>query len=259
MPTALFISPHLDDVAFSCGGLLANMARRGGWRAILITAFTKSVPNPRGFALECQLDKGFGPGVDYMKLRRGEDREFAGRAGLREPPVWLDLPEAPHRGYESAAELFSTVRGDDAVREALSEEMERLENSLDPEYVFLPQALGGHVDHSQVLRAALPAFAPEKTLFYRDCPYAVKDPDAKPSNLLPSGLREKAFDISGTMETKVRACSAYASQLGFQFGGEGKMRDALTDFAAAEARRLGSGFGVAEAFSLFEGNALASE
>ena len=46
------------------------------WRAFrevtvtVVTCFTRSVPDPQGFALACQLDKGLGPEVDYMALRR---------------------------------------------------------------------------------------------------------------------------------------------------------------------------------------------
>ena len=55
-PTALFLSPHLDDVAFSCGGTAAALGR-AGWRLVVATVFTASMPAPTGFALACQLDK----------------------------------------------------------------------------------------------------------------------------------------------------------------------------------------------------------
>ena len=72
MPAALALSPHLDDAAFSCGGTLARLAR-GGARVVVATPFTATVPDPTGFALACQLDKGLGAHVDYMALRRAED------------------------------------------------------------------------------------------------------------------------------------------------------------------------------------------
>ena len=50
MPTALALSPHLDDAAFSCGGLLATLAE-SGWRVVMATLFTGSVPDPQGFAV----------------------------------------------------------------------------------------------------------------------------------------------------------------------------------------------------------------
>jgi hypothetical protein len=69
MPTALALSPHLDDAAFSCGGLLHALGA-AGWDVATVTVFTASVADPTGFALACQTDKGLGPEVDYMDLRR---------------------------------------------------------------------------------------------------------------------------------------------------------------------------------------------
>ena len=101
MPRALFLSPHLDDVVFSCGGLAASLAD-AGWDTVLVTAFTRSVVPASGFALACQLDKGLPPDIDYMAQRRDEDREAAAILGFADMR-WLDLLEAPHRGYDSAA------------------------------------------------------------------------------------------------------------------------------------------------------------
>ena len=110
--TALAISPHLDDAVFSCGGTLATLAS-SGWRVVVATLFTQSVMNPAGFALACQLDKGLDASVDYMALRRAEDADACARLGVE--PHWMALPEAPHRGYESAGALFGPVLPTDAA------------------------------------------------------------------------------------------------------------------------------------------------
>ena len=75
-PVALALSPHLDDAVFSCGGTLARLAG-AGWRVVVATLFAASVPDPTGFALACQTDKGLAPDVDYLALRRDEDAAFA--------------------------------------------------------------------------------------------------------------------------------------------------------------------------------------
>ena len=238
--TALFISPHLDDAAFSCGGTLALLAREG-WQTVLATVFTRSVLDPVGFALACQLDKGLSPDVDYMALRRDEDQKAAKHLGVGET-VWLDLPEAPHRGYGSAPELFTGTLKQDEVWRDVAGLLEDLLQAHDPEILFAPQALGNHADHLQVVRAVREQEASRGTqvAWYRDAPYATRNPWSRPSPLLPAGLSERTINIAGTLEAKLAACAAYATQLGFQFGGEENMREALTDFAAAEARRLGT-------------------
>ena len=248
-PTALFVSPHLDDVAFSCGGTMALLAERG-WYTVLATVFTASVDEPTGFALECQLDKDLTADVDYMALRREEDRLFAERVGVGRV-VWLDLPEAPHRGYASASALFSGVLKGDEVWREVANRLAGLLQTLATDVVFVPQALGNHADHLQVVRAvrALDGLTP-RAVWYRDAPYAARKPGAQPSPLLPDGLKNTTTDVSGTLEVKLHACAAYATQLGFQFGGEQSMRELLANFAADEARRLGSPSPAAETFLL---------
>jgi LmbE family N-acetylglucosaminyl deacetylase len=227
--TALFVSPHLDDVTFSCGGTLAVLADRG-WRTVMATAFTATVLPAEGFALACQLDKGLSPEVDYMALRREEDREAArilGVADLR----WLDLPEAPHRGYDSAAALFAAVREEDEVWRPLALHLRALLADVCPDQIFAPQGLGGHVDHRQTIRAVTETAGEIPVAWYRDTPYAIRKPDAVP--FVDAGAAG-TVPIGSTLERKMRAACAYRSQLGFQFGGPAEAAAALTEFAASE-------------------------
>lgn len=231
MKTALFLSPHLDDVAFSCGGLAALLAD-AGWRTVLATAFTRSVVPATGFALACQLDKGLAAEIDYMALRRAEDMVAAERMGFDEI-VWLDLPEAPHRGYDSAPELFAELRDDDDVLPALTGCFAQLNHSYEPALVLAPQGLGNHVDHRQVIAATLAAIPPDRIAFYRDTPYAIRAPDALPASSIPQNTHVRV-PITAALERKIGAAQAYASQIGFQFQGPDATATALRDFALAE-------------------------
>ena len=212
------VSPHLDDAAFSVGGTLAALADTGH-QVTVVTCFTRSVPAPTGFALACQTDKGLGPEVDYLALRRAEDR--AAMAVLGATPVHLELREAPHRGYESAAELFAGVRpGDDVWRDLAG-----LLRGLPGDLWLAPQGLGGHVDHLQVLRAVAGLGRP--TLWWRDSPYVLRDPTAAPGLDLPGGLAP--VELPQDRDRRADACACYTTQLGFQFGGPQRMRVALAD------------------------------
>jgi LmbE family N-acetylglucosaminyl deacetylase len=133
--------------------------------------------------------------------------------------VHLDLPEAPHRGYGSAAELFAGVRGDDDVWREVSRRLA----GLDAELWLAPQGLGGHVDHLQVGRAVAALDRP--VLWWRDSPYVLRDPGARPGPHVPAGLTGVRTAQDG--RRRAHACACYASQLGFQFGGEEGMRAAL--------------------------------
>ncbi len=235
MPTALFISPHLDDVAFSCAGTLMRLAQEG-WETCLLTVFTATVPHPQGFALRCQTDKGLAPEEDYMALRRGEDAEFARIVGVGHNTHW-PFPEAPHRGYESPADLFAGVHAGDEIWRVIAEELRALAAATAPQIVFAPQGLGRHADHLQVIRAVDEAGLGPRTAWYRDTPYAIREPDARPAAELPARLQECVVGIDGVLERKIAGCCAYASQVGFQFGGVAEVGPKLTTFHQAEARQ----------------------
>ena len=238
MPIALALSPHLDDAAFSCGGTLALLGRRG-WQVVLATVFTTSVENPTGFALACQTDKGLGPEVDYMALRRDEDRAAAEALGLG-APLWLPFREAPHRGYGSASELFAPPRADDDVAEPIAEALRALLASLNPDVLFAPQAIGGHVDHVAVVRA-LELLAPAAPIaWWRDYPYAVRtDAPAEPFRELMAALPEDQVMLTPEpLAAKRAACLSYGSQIGFQFGGPDGLDAALAGSGTVERFRL---------------------
>ncbi|HYO34475.1 MAG TPA: PIG-L family deacetylase [Geodermatophilus sp.] len=210
------VSPHLDDAAFSVGGTLAALAD-AGHEVTVVTCFTASVPDPQGFALACQLDKGLPADVDYLALRRDEDA--AAMAVLGAAPLHLGLPEAPHRGYESAPDLFAGIHDGDeawrAVRSALAD--------VPGDLWLAPQALGSHADHLQVLRAVAGTGRP--VLWWRDSPYVLRDPGAAPGPDLPGGLLP--LELPQDLGRRADACARYATQLGFQFGGVDAMRAAL--------------------------------
>ena len=216
--TALALSPHLDDAAFSAGATLHALAR-AGWRTVVATVFTRSVPNPQGFALACQLDKGLAPDLDYMALRRDEDADACAR--LRAEPRWLPFAEAPHRGYGSAPALFAGLRADDTAAEAVTPALRALAAELRPDLVLAPQAVGGHVDHVALVHAIDRAGLDAPVLWWRDYPYAVRqESPAEPLAARFSGLPERR--VAATEDdraARLAAALAYRSQLGFQFGG----------------------------------------
>ena len=228
--TALALSPHLDDAVFSCGGLLARLAD-AGWRVCMVTAFTQSVVPASGFALACQLDKGLPPDIVYMALRRAEDGAAAAILGVE--PRWLGLPEAPHRGYDSAPALFGAVRAGDDIWHPLAGQLTALVDELQPALVLAPQGLGAHVDHRQMIRALQAVQVPGATAWYRDTPYAIRNPAALPDVAL-AGLGEVMVEIVQALDRKLMAACAYASQVGFQFGGPAPAAAALQAFALHE-------------------------
>ena len=238
MPTALALSPHLDDAAFSAGGLLATLAARG-WRVVMATIFTQSVPEPKGFALACQLDKGLAPDIDYMDLRRAEDDAAAQALGIA-APRHLPFREAPHRGYASAPELFADVRAEDRIDRDIAPALAALIAEEAPDLILAPQAVGGHVDHVQVVQALRGLTPAAPILWWRDFPYTVREANPKePLAPLFADLPARAFAFDeGAQARKLAACAAYTSQIGFQFGGPDGLADRLGQEGGIERYRL---------------------
>ena len=231
----LALSPHLDDAVFSAGGALSARAD-AGWRVLVATLFTGNVAEPQDFALACQLDKGLDPKIDYMALRRAEDAAACSTLGLH--AIHLPLLEAPHRGYESAAELFDPPLADDPACEALAHTLDALLDAHAPDELWAPRALGGHVDHVLVHRAVRAAAPAARLRWWTDWPYADRATAADPEAQTVAGLAWQDEALScHARKRKADACAAYASQLGFQFGGEAAMRARVSAMAVERYAR----------------------
>lgn len=232
MPRALALSPHLDDAAFSAGGALARLTREG-WEVVIATLFTASVPEPAGFALACQTDKGLPPEVDYMALRRAEDEAAGAALGAR--VVHLPLREAPHRGYGSAPALFGVLRPEDRP-EPVADALRPLLAEWSPDLILAPQAVGGHVDHVLTVQAIRLLGPASPILWWQDFPYTRRaDTPRRPFAAVMEALPEVALPTD--MARKHAACRAYATQLGYQFGGPEGLARALEATGGVERAR----------------------
>ncbi len=233
--SALLLSPHFDDAVFSCGGTAATLAA-AGWDVLVATAFTRSVHPASGFALECQRDKGLDDAADYMALRRVEDEAACRSLGAR--AVLLDLPEAPNRGYNSAAALFAAPSPDDAVAEPLGILLAGLVAAERPDLLLAPQGCGRHVDHLQLIAALLRLSGPLPPLgFYRDTPYVIREAEAEPDHRVAAlAASPVVVPLDQAARTaKQRAVGCYGTQLGFQFGSAVQAADAIERLMLREA------------------------
>jgi LmbE family N-acetylglucosaminyl deacetylase len=201
--------------------------------------------------------------ADAAALRKAEDERFA--YFIEAALVDLDLPDAVHRGYEGDDALLGHAFEDDAPPvEILRREILRLE----PQQVYFPLAIGGHVDHRLVRDTAFALMEDEDAWvmpspnlagcisFYEDFPYSwwsgftgladLADQDIE----VPAGLALEAryADISDQLERKNAGLMMYASQVQRLFDSEQGMLDAVTGHAARVAQAGGVGTGAAERY-----------
>lgn len=258
--THLFVGPHPDDVALSCGGLIASLRSRGETVA-LVTVFSGAgaIPTLTPYQREAL---GFGdasPDLDpqeAMAERRVEDEAYVRLAGAS--LSFVNRPDAVFRGYEGADQLMGAPWPDDPPPvEELRREIARLE----PERVYFPLSVGGHVDHRLVRRAGvdlaaeLEAERAGRLVFYEDFPYIVwreferldqLPPDALASLPPNVSLEPEYVEVGDSFDCKLRGIRAYSSQLPRLFADDAAMERTVRD-TAARVGRLG-GVGPAERY-----------
>ncbi|UQS29889.1 PIG-L family deacetylase [Streptomyces fradiae] len=202
----LLVSPHPDDVAYSCGGLLAAVGRPA--HATLLTVFTRSA-----WALPRRLRRAGARVVS--ERRREEELRYCRLRGLAEYRP-LGFADAGLRGYDDESELSSPAEADD-VRGAVEEAVAEAIRDAGADTVLAPAAVGGHVDHLLVhgaVRGAVGRGGP-LTLFYEDLPYAGQRDAVDVERTLREARGLVPFasvDISGVVQQKVRGMYVYGSQ-----------------------------------------------
>ncbi len=188
--------------------------------------------------------------ADAAEIRRLEEERYAFFAEAS--VIFLDQPDAVHRGYEGDDQLLGRVRDDDAAPyELLRSEIVRLE----PQMVYFPLAIGGHVDHQLCREVGLALLAEQRRWvmpgpafvgrlsFYEDFPYAWWNDFTGPTQGaglgldLPVGvsIEPQYSDISDVILRKAAGVKLYASQLPRLFDSEQGLLDDLYGFHARVA------------------------
>ena len=222
---AIYLSPHADDAAFSCGAQIHARAARGE-RVLVVTVFAgPAPPAERLSSFAAHLHRLWGlEGEDVAAVRRAEDLcalEVLGAAG-----VALDLPDAIYRAapggeplYPSFAALFRDPRQhEEDVAAALAAAFGALPSSP---FVAAPLGIGGHVDHRLVHRAARETVPAPRLWLYEDYPYAESWRARRRAAAGLRGWDTRTDPLTGEdVAAKCRALRCYESQLGRSFRGD---------------------------------------
>ena len=219
----LFLSPHLDDTALSCGGTAHQLAQRGDvvWNATLCTADAPA--NWRGSSAAQHVHAEWQLGDQPYAARRSEDARACALLGITS--LHLGLPDAVYRFNPAGAPLYTdnfmagalalfdlTVTCEQAAR-ALRV---MLYEQIGPGdlRVYCPLTLGGHVDHLLLRRAieSLQGVLNSHISYYEDYPYGERADalnHAATRNLKPVVHKLGAPDL----DARIAAILCYPSQL----------------------------------------------
>lgn len=231
---SIFLQPHADDVALSCGGAAA--AASG---ATIITIFGGEVVGElSSFAKFKHARWNVGEFSDVHSTRRVEDAAAARILGCR--LRWLGLPDAIYRGdvYQSDSQLYRLIDGEALeLAEHLSVELVGLPEWSTSARVYVPLGVGLHADHQIVFYTGLMlAAVGYEVVAYEDTPYVIHTPDSLKERLKQVDIYLKnpvIFPVNPLfLDIKLEAVSQYRSQLPVLFRFNPDYRMAIMDYAA---------------------------
>jgi LmbE family N-acetylglucosaminyl deacetylase len=230
----IYLSPHLDDAALSCGGAIVQQ-RQAGERVLVVALCTATPPADTAFselAQEFHRIWQLSP-AEAIAMRLREERAAIERLDV--DSYWAGMFDAIYRypeAYHSREMLFGTPHPDDPLLPALRQFIGALRARVPGATIYAPLGIGSHVDHLITYRAALDC-AGDKLAFYEDFPYAAK-PGALDQRLaaLDRDYSPRITAIDTTLPDKIGAITMYPSQFDELFGGAEAMVQAVTNYAA---------------------------
>ena len=232
--TWIYLSPHFDDVALSCGGLVWQQVQAG--EAVQIWTICGGAPDPsQPFSPFAQsLHERWGTGPAAVAARRREDLASCRVMGARARHLavfdCIYRTSADGQAYYASEEaLNGPLHPDEAANAA---EISRLRAVRLPRgaQVVCPLSLGDHVDHQLTRRAAEQIGRP--LWYYADYPYVLRQP-ARLEELRQAGWKQETFPLSAAGLTAWQeAVAAHASQISTFWRNEATMRAAIADYAA---------------------------
>jgi LmbE family N-acetylglucosaminyl deacetylase len=243
----IYISPHLDDVALSLGGLLWDQSQAG--LDVSIWTICAGDPPPGNLSPFAEsLHRRWGVGSQAIQTRRDEDIESCKRLGVKH--FHFEVPDCIYRRSPSTGDFL--YDSEDALWGPLNSEenglvqtlSQRLQKMWPPSSnVVLPLTLGSHVDHT-LTRDAGEAAAQGTVLepgsqffYYADYPYVLDEAalfsDEKGTSRMhtvsPAGMRAWQDAIAahssqintfwtGLVEMRTAICSYYEMMGGIWMG-----------------------------------------
>jgi LmbE family N-acetylglucosaminyl deacetylase len=234
----VFLAPHYDDVALSCGGTVAQLAESGA-APLIVTIFGGLPAGPlTTFASDMHALWGVGP-HDVIATRRAEERCAAEALGAN--TLWLDFADAIYREdrYTSDPQLFGTI---DPAESSLAADISKAILAAlaglgaVPASFYVPLAIGNHVDHQHVFAVGKRlAAAGHDVWAYEDFPYA-GDPAWRESidthaRAVTTGT-ERLEPLTPTqLKRRIDAVLCYGSQLDVIFRHQGDPAEAIRRYA----------------------------
>jgi LmbE family N-acetylglucosaminyl deacetylase len=228
----IYISPHFDDAALSCGGLVWEQAQAGD-NVSVWTVCAGKPPTGEFSPLAIELHTRWEADQNATEERRLEDLISCLR--LRAGSRHFNLPDCIYRRHPQTGEAFYTSEaslngplhpGDE---QSITELQEVLKPLISKDMILVsPLSLGNHVDH-QLTRLALDGLGCP-SWYYQDYPYVLHCKE-KVDSLETGGWISCTFPISEQgLAAWQDSIAVHASQISTFWAGESEMRQAIADY-----------------------------
>ncbi|MFQ5399472.1 MAG: PIG-L deacetylase family protein [Anaerolineae bacterium] len=236
---AIYLSPHLDDAALSCGGQIFSQTVAGK-SVLIVTIMAGDPPEDRVSEFAQSLHQRWQLLSDVVAQRRAEDAAACRVLGADYSHwpvpdcIYRLHPETGEPLYGADSDIFGRVH---AAEQDLVDELARRFAALPPHgQIVCPLAAGQHVDH-QIVRAAAERCFDRALLYYEDYPY-VREPDALEAVISPDQsewLEERVPLGDDDLAARIAAIAAFTSQVGSFFEDRGDLARQVTWYV----RRVG--------------------
>jgi LmbE family N-acetylglucosaminyl deacetylase len=227
----IFLSPHFDDVVYSCGGTLGVQVS-SGLHPLVITVFGGVPPVHAPLSLFAQQMHSKW-GVDPAKGIRGiietrQKEDTMALAYLQTDYLWLGYCDAIYRGnpayYPTERQLIggNVHSADQGIEKDLSQLLLALQSKLPDTVWYAPLGIGRHIDH-QIVSSAADHLVQRgaKVYFYEDFPYVLQaDALQKRIEELGASYEPNLVEMSEFLPARQEASKMYASQLTTNFGSQ---------------------------------------
>jgi len=229
----IFLSPHFDDVALSCGGWVWELAHTGQAASIWTVCAGEADPTALSpFAQALHSRWGISPGA--AASRREEDMRACKRLGAAYR--YFPIPDCIYRGgreplYPSEESLWGELHpAESSLVKMLSAVL--LQELPQEAGLVCPLALGHHVDHQLTRRAAEAAGRP--VWYYADYPYALQAA-AELEGLKQAGWQAIQFPVTEPgLQAWLEAVACHASQISTFWAGLEEMQQAIRDYSSSQ-------------------------
>ena len=191
----IYLSPHLDDAIYSCGGLIHQQAQLGA-EVEIWTIFSGQFDPNRLTPFAKDIHNRWGTGLDSIKARRSEDEKACEILGVT--PRHFEFRDVIYRFKENGSaeiiednDLFRAYdKADDPFMESIQFTLQQAMKKEENMQICAPLSLGGHIDHQIVRRAADKLELDTPLYYFVDFPYIVRTQGQVPN------LPKKEFELS---------------------------------------------------------------